>query len=69
MAKAKTVVTHRASTDGYGVKTECGLSIRNVKGSAVKTTWAGVKCKRCLAVKEAAKKAKAAKKAAKKGSK
>jgi hypothetical protein len=69
LAKAKEkFVSHRAATDGYGVKTACGLTVRYVKGT-VKATWAGVKCKRCLKVKEAEAKAKAAKKAAKKGGK
>lgn len=61
LAKKKEAVSHRTSTDGYGVKTACGLRVREVKGK-VKTTWAGVKCLRCLKVKEAEAKAKAAKK-------
>lgn len=52
LAKKEKYASHRAATNGYGVKTACGMPVREVKG-AVKTTWAGVKCKRCLRVKEA----------------
>ncbi len=65
MAKEK-FATHRRQTGGCGTKTACGIQVRFVKGT-VKETWAGVKCLRCLKVKEAEAKAKAAKKAARKG--
>lgn len=60
--------THKRETGGCGTKTACGFMVREVKGT-VKETWVGVKCKRCLKVKEAEAKARAAKKAAKKGGK
>jgi hypothetical protein len=61
--KKKAVLYHKL-LKGFGVTTECGIASDNTK-----STWAGVKCKRCLKVKEAEVKAKAAKKAAKKGGK
>lgn len=65
MAKVKEkYASHRRKTGGVGTKTACGMMVREVKGT-VKETWVGVKCKRCLKVKEAEKKAKAAKKGGK----
>ncbi len=69
LAKKEKHVSHRRATGATSnTKTACGLNTYEVKG-AVKDTWAGVKCGRCLKVKEAEAKAKAAKKAARKAGK
>jgi hypothetical protein len=58
MAKAKKkVVLYHKLLKGYNVTTECGIRSDNTK-----PTWRGVKCKRCLKVKEAQDKAKKKKK-------